>query len=123
MIDSSFSFFVIGTHRKDASCVPHVLAPPIMNALQKHLPTNCAESNFWLKYSLLRDGASTHSIESKTGLARNTILAIETLDGDVFGSFMIKPWISSNNHYRRSGESFLWKLKERRSTTVDEDDE
>jgi hypothetical protein len=84
------SFFIIGTHKKDTRCVPHVLAPPIMDALQKNLPMNCSESNFWLKYSLIRDGASMHSIEAKSGLARNTILAIETLNGDVFGCFMTK---------------------------------
>jgi len=116
------SFFIIGTHKRDVQCAPHVLAPPIMAALQKQLPTNCSESNFWLKYSLLRDGASMHSIEAKCGLARNTIMAIETLNGDVFGCFMTKPWIPSNNHYRMAGESFLWRLKNRRIThTADEE--
>ena len=93
------SFFIIGTHKKDQQCCPHVLAPPIMDALQKYLPTNCSESNFWLKYSLLRDGASMHSMEAKSGLARNTILAIETLNGDVFGCFMTKVriWITYIN--------------------------
>jgi len=116
------SFFIIGTHKKDITCVPHVLAPPIMDTLHKHLPTHCTESNFWLKYSLLRDGASTHSIEAKSGLARNTILAIETLNGDVFGCFMTKPWIPTHNHYRRSSESFLWRLKKRRSTTAEDEE-
>ena len=84
------SFFIIGTHKRDLRCAPHVLTPPIMAALQKHLPFNCSQSNFWLKYSLLRDGATLHAIEAKSGLARNTVMAIETLNGDVFGCFMTK---------------------------------
>ena len=82
------SFFIIGTHKNDKRCSPHVLTPPIMETLQKHMPTNCSESNFWLKYSLLRDGASMHSLEARSGVSRNTILAVETLKGDVFGCFM-----------------------------------
>ena len=101
----SVSFFILGTHKTDAACAPHVLTPPIMAALQRHLPMRCTESNFWLRYSLLRDGASTHSIEAKAGLARDAVLAIETLDGDIFGSFMTKvserarlQWIPDYSH-------------------------
>eukprot|EP00534_Pseudo-nitzschia_fraudulenta_P009109 CAMPEP_0201154114 /NCGR_PEP_ID=MMETSP0851-20130426/14377_1 /ASSEMBLY_ACC=CAM_ASM_000631 /TAXON_ID=183588 /ORGANISM="Pseudo-nitzschia fraudulenta, Strain WWA7" /LENGTH=873 /DNA_ID=CAMNT_0047431429 /DNA_START=290 /DNA_END=2908 /DNA_ORIENTATION=+ len=117
------SFFIIGTHKKDTPCVPHVLVPTVMDALQEHLPMHCAESNFWLRYSLLRDGASMHSMEAKSGLSKYTILAIETLNGDVFGCFMTKPWVSTNNKYRRSVESFLWKLTNRRSARPQTKDE
>lgn len=117
------SFFIIGTHKNDQPCCPHVLTPPIMNALQKYLPTNCKERNFWLKYSLLRDGASTHSLEVKSGLGKYTVMAIETLKGDVFGCFMTEPLMSTNNQYARSGESFLWRLKKRRSVTVEVEEE
>ena len=80
--------FILGTHQHDSACTPHVLTLPLMNALRKHLPTRCTESNFWLRYSLLRDGASHHSMEAKAGLAKCTIMAIETLNGEVFGCFM-----------------------------------
>ena len=82
------NFFILGTHKRDKACVPHVLTPPLMNALQKHLPRRNAQSNFWLKYSLLRDGATMHALEAKAGLSRFNIVAIETLKGNVFGCFM-----------------------------------
>lgn len=41
---------------------------------------------------------------------KNTILAIETLDGDVFGCFMSKSW-RRTNRYEMGGESFLWRMK------------
>jgi hypothetical protein len=84
------SFFIIGTNKNDKPCMPHVLHPPIMYALQKHLPQSCERSNFWLKYSSIRDGTSSYSLEVKSGLARYTVMAIETLKGDVFGCFMSK---------------------------------
>lgn len=84
------SFFIIGTHENDKPCMPHVLQPPIMHALQNHLPLCCESSNFWLKYSMVRDGASAYSLEVKSGLAKYTVMAIETLNGDVFGCFMSK---------------------------------
>ena len=96
----SIPFFILGTHKKDISCAPHVLTPPIMNALQKHLPENVAQSNFWLRYSLIRDGANMHTLEAKAGLAKYTIMAIETLSGDVFGCFM--------NKVRQMNPNLLW---------------
>jgi len=70
--------------------MPHVMHPPIMHELQKHLPQSCERSNFWLKYSSIRDGTNSYSLEVKSGLARYTVMAIETLKGDVFGCFMSK---------------------------------
>mmetsp|Transcript_34323 Transcript_34323/g.38429 ORF Transcript_34323/g.38429 Transcript_34323/m.38429 type:complete len:936 (-) Transcript_34323:72-2879(-) len=111
------SFFIIGTHNNDKPCMPHVLHPSIMHALQNHLPLCCESSNFWLKYSMVRDGASAYSLEVKSGLAKHTVMAVETLNGDVFGCFMSKPWIKTNNQYRVCGESFLWRMKKRRTAT------
>lgn len=108
-------FFILGTSGDDKSSIPHVLTPPLMQALHKQLPMSCAESNFWLKYSLVRDGASFEVFEAKIAMSKNTILAIETLEGDVFGCFMAKPWTRTNK-YEMSGESFLWRMKHQRST-------
>jgi len=83
-------FFILGTHKHDTACLPHVLTPPLMEALHKHLPMSCADTNFLLKYSLLRDGASTTALETRICMSKYTFLAIETLDGDVFGCFMTK---------------------------------
>jgi DNA-binding ferritin-like protein len=48
-------FKIIGTFANDPSCKPHVLSPPLMEALQGFLPYSLSQNNFWLKYSLVRD--------------------------------------------------------------------
>lgn len=106
-------FVILGTHKNDEPCKPHVLTPPLMDALHQVLPFSCSESNFWLKYSLVRDGASFETLANKISVSRYTILAIETMDGDVFGSFNSRPWARTNK-YVGGGECFLWRLKKRR---------
>lgn len=113
-------FFILGTHKDDKACLPHVLTPPLMESLQTDLPMACSQDNFYLKYSLVRDGASFLSLESRLSISKNTIIAIETLQGDVFGCFMAKPWQKSHK-YEMSGESFLWRLKDRRSIPEEDD--
>ena len=46
--------------------------------------------------------------------SEHTILAIETICGEVFGSFTSSPWHHKGNNYYGSGESFLWRMKENR---------
>lgn len=107
-------FFILGTHKTDIACQPHVMTPPLMEALQKHLPGAVCESNYWLKYSLIRDGASLTAFESKVGYSKYTVMAVETLAGSVFGCFMAIPW-QRRSCYNMSGQSFLWRMKEPRS--------
>ncbi|KAL7552081.1 hypothetical protein ACHAWF_016721 [Thalassiosira exigua] len=108
-------FIILGTHKTDEKCMPHVLTPPLMEALRVHLPGAVRDANFWLKYSLVRDGSNLTALASKAGLSKYTILAIETLDGDVFGCFMAVPW-ERRSRYSFCGQSFLWRLKKPRST-------
>ncbi|KAL9180476.1 hypothetical protein ACHAXT_010929 [Thalassiosira profunda] len=103
-------FFIIGTKRSDVS----VLTPPLMDALQDHFPSSITGFNYWMKFSLTRDGASLEALESKAGYAKHTILAIETLDGHVFGCYMGRAWEWSSR-YAADGTSFLWRLKSPRS--------
>jgi hypothetical protein len=42
-----------------------------------------------------------------------TILAVETLDGEVFGAFTSQPWHITCQYYG-TPESFLWRLRKRR---------
>lgn len=83
-------FIILGTSKHDKSVLPHVLTPPLMKALHQHLPPTCAGTNFWLKYSLVRDGGSILALQAKTGPSKHTFVVIETLKGDVFGCFMAK---------------------------------
>ena len=48
-----------------------------------------------------------------------TILAVETLDGEVFGAFTAKPWHITWKYYG-TPESFLWRLRKRRKSNARE---
>ena len=52
---TSATYRVLGTFADDVECEPKILSPPIMENLQMFLPPVCAEDNFWLRYSLVRD--------------------------------------------------------------------
>jgi hypothetical protein len=114
-------FLILGTSKYDQSCCPHVLTPPLMESLQKHLPWSCADENFWLRYSQNRDGGSIAAMEFKIRMVKNTIVAVETLRGDVFGCFMAEKWRKTGK-YELCGESFLWRMKYQvcRSSSMEE---
>ena len=48
-------FVILGTTVDDPGASPHVLSPPLMDALRPFLPYAIRQDNYWLKYSLLRD--------------------------------------------------------------------
>eukprot|EP00581_Thalassiosira_minuscula_P019103 CAMPEP_0183730774 /NCGR_PEP_ID=MMETSP0737-20130205/33649_1 /TAXON_ID=385413 /ORGANISM="Thalassiosira miniscula, Strain CCMP1093" /LENGTH=800 /DNA_ID=CAMNT_0025963355 /DNA_START=158 /DNA_END=2560 /DNA_ORIENTATION=+ len=97
---------------------PHVLSPLLMKCLRDHLPYALREENFWLKYSLVRDGASLEVIHDTMRHSHHTILAIETTQGEVFGSFTSSPWRCNGNEYYGSCEAFVWNLRKTRPTTT-----
>jgi len=111
---NSLSFQILGTSADDASCHPHVLSPPLMESLQNFLPSGVSENNFWLKYSLVRDGASLPSLLRQVRGAQHTLIAIETVDGEVFGCFTSSPWRKTWNYYG-NGEAFLWRMRRTRA--------
>lgn len=110
-------FKILGTSLDDTRALPHVLSPPLMDSLLSFVPDHLADYNFWLKYSLCRDGASLDILKRYCRAATYTILAIETTNGDVFGSFTSAPW-RTNNRYFGTGESFLWRMRHNRNTPV-----
>lgn len=93
---------------------PHVLSPLLMKCLRDHLPFALKEENFWLKYSLVRDGASLNVIFENLRHSQHTVLAIETTDGDVFGSFTGNAWRNNGNNFYGSCDAFVWKLRRAR---------
>lgn len=111
---NTLPFRILGTSANDIACHPHVLSPPLMESLQNFLPPTISESNFWLKYSLVRDGASLSSLLRNIRGTRRTLIAIETVEGEVFGSFTSLPW-RRNWNYFGNGESFLWRMRRSRS--------
>mmetsp|Transcript_16135 Transcript_16135/g.23628 ORF Transcript_16135/g.23628 Transcript_16135/m.23628 type:complete len:445 (+) Transcript_16135:537-1871(+) len=87
-----------------------ILSPPMIESLRKFLPNIIAEDNFWLKYSMVKDGSSILNLFNCVRQSSRTLLAIETVDGDVFGGFVSSPWRNHNDFYG-SCEAFLWRLK------------
>ena len=110
-------FKILGTSAQDTSALPHVLSPPMMDSLLNFVPDHLVNDNFWLKFSLVRDGASLDILRRYCRAATHTILAIETTNGEVFGSFQSSPW-RLNNKYFGTGEAFLWRMRHSRNSVV-----
>jgi hypothetical protein len=47
---SPSSFLILGTSADDTAAHPHVMSPPLMDALMHHLPPSIRGDNFWLKF-------------------------------------------------------------------------
>jgi hypothetical protein len=84
-----------------------------MESLQDYLPFSLRGENFWMKYSLVRDGASIISFLQKARGAKHGILAAETVDGEVFGALTGDSWRKKWNYFG-SGESFVWRMRKPR---------
>ena len=112
---SSVPFHILGTSADDVDSLPHVLSPPLMESLQPFFPYAVSEDNFYMKFSLVRDGASLHTLLQNVRGATHTIIAIETVGGEVLGAFTSTPW-RKNWNYFGSGEAFLWRMRRSRDT-------
>jgi len=88
----SIPFEILGTSADDVASTPHVLSPPLMESLHHFVPYSVSEQNFFMKYSLVRDGASFTSLLQHIRGSLRTIIALETTDGEVFGSFTSTQW-------------------------------
>ena len=106
-------FAILGTSHDDLECHPHVLSPVQMDRFQPLLPDIKRGESFWLKYSLVRDGASTISFLKQVRASPYTLLAIETVGGEVFGGFFANAW-TVQSEYFGTGASFLWRMKHAR---------
>lgn len=85
-----------------------VLNPDIMEDLQSHLPLTKKGESFWLQYSLIRDGASMDSLLYKIRNTDHCVLAIETVDGDVFGAYTTHRWRYHDDFFGHR-DAFLWR--------------
>ena len=114
-LDDNATFCVLAHSIDDFLDTPAVLTPPIMDALRTYLPFAVKHDNFWLKYSL-NDGASMTTLLHKIRNSARTIIAIETDQGEVFGSFTSSPWRVKPSGFYGSAEAFVWRLKKSRFT-------
>jgi hypothetical protein len=116
---TSNPFKILGTSANDVSCQPLVLSPPLMEGLQLFMPESLHEHHYWLKYSLVRDGPGLMKMLRHCRGSQHTILAIESTDGNVFGSFTSQPWRltsqnKGNSHFYGSKDSFVWRMRQSR---------
>ena len=88
----------------------NVMTYSIMVALQRHLPIAKQGESFWLQYSMIRDGASIETLLDKVQDHPYSVLAIETMDGEIFGAFCGQPWKISHDYYG-SRQTFLWRFQ------------
>lgn len=102
------TFQILGASANDKTA--HVLSPPLMESLMNFVPESLSEENWWLKYSLVTDGASLETFQNKAKSSQYTLIAIQTTKGDVFGSFNTAPWQAEHGYFG-SGESFVWKMR------------
>ena len=108
-------FLILGTSDQYESAHSCVLTHPLMESLQLHLPLTKQGENFWLKYSLVRDGASSQTFLQRIQGSKYILLVIETVDGEVFGAFTSEPWKMQHKCFGNNGESFVWRLKSPKS--------
>ena len=107
-----YPFSILGADDDD-QLHPRVLTPSMMEAFRGFLPYTVTDANFWLKFSVARDGASLSTLLATLRASTYTIIGVETSNGEVFGAFTGTPWRSSTRWYG-NGESFLWRLKNSR---------
>jgi len=108
-------FEIFGTSATDVSSMPHVLSPPLIDSLRHFVPDRLFHNNLWMKYSLIRDGASMSILLRNIRGSNAVLLAIETTVGDVFGCYTSTPWKKTYGYFG-TGECFVWKMKQRRGT-------
>lgn len=109
------TFKIIGTSADDKSAHPHVLSPPLMDSLMNFLPDQLQGQNYWMKYSLIRDGASLDTFRAYARASKDNILAIETTRGDVFGVYTSSHWHTSP-HLFGGSPSFVWRMRHSRTS-------
>ncbi len=97
--------------------VEQVLTPPMIETLRKSLPFAVSEDYFWLKYAMTRDGASLQGLYDTVRQSTRTLIAIETVKGEVFGAFVSSPWRHYTSFYG-SCEAFLWRVRKSRFTAT-----
>jgi len=116
---SDYPFSMLGVENAGTNNInlnPRVFTPDIMDALRGFMPLHKADDNFWLRFSLVRDGASFTRLLASVRASVYTLIGVETNHGEVFGSFTGQPWSVGRKWYG-SSDAFLWRLKKRRYTS------
>lgn len=87
-LDDKSNCLILGTSFDDIRAQPHVLSLSLMEALLCFIPEHISHENYWLKFSLVRDGAKFDTMRNVTRATPYSIMAIQTTKGDVFGRYV-----------------------------------
>jgi hypothetical protein len=105
--DSSFP--VLGAD----SIKPRLLKVRLMEALRGFLPFAISEQNFWLKFSLERDGCSLKTLLYKMRGSQPCLMVIQAKGDEnlIFGAFTSTEW-GRQDRWFGNGQSFLFRKKD-----------
>ena len=107
------TFKILGTGVDDKSAHPHVLSPPLMDRLLSYVPKHLRGQNFWMRFSMIRDGASLETLKNSARATKDSILAIETTKGEVFGVFTSRPWKANPSAFG-GPPAYVWRMRSSR---------
>lgn len=107
--DASVASLSISYNEKKALCEKDELEKPLpvligngsiltaeyAKKLRRFLPSMQQVENWRLLYSVLKDGADLNSFFRKTKHNKYTVIIVETINGEIFGGFSSKEWMTS----------------------------
>lgn len=86
-----------------------ILTPEYAKKLRRFLPSMQQIENWRLLYSVLKDGADLNSFYRKTKKNKYTVIIVQTFNGEIFGGFSSKEWITSPN-FCKSGKCLICRV-------------
>ena len=84
-----------------------------MDSLRNFLPYAVDEDNYWITFNPARDVSSLESLYNSIRQSPRALLAIEMVEGEVFGAFMSSQWRTNGGFYG-SCKAFIWNMKRSR---------
>lgn len=97
-----------------ADSIQHrLLKVRLMEALRGFLPYAISEQNFWLKFSLERDGCSLKTLLHKMRGSQSCLIVIQAKGDEnlIFGAFTSTEW-GRQDRWFGNGQSFLFRKKD-----------
>jgi LysM repeat protein len=89
--------------------VAHLLTPHMSKQLAPFLPIQLQFDQWTLLYNLQAHGCALSTFYQRTRRRKNTLIIVETSDGEIFGALNTDEWKVSATYYG-SGESFLFAM-------------
>lgn len=90
--------------------ISDILSNEQMSCIASHLPQHLVYSDWHLRYSVFLHGADYNSFYHRTNNIDYTVIAVRTMDGQVFGGLATEPWKSQRSpKFYGTGESFLFR--------------